>query len=110
VAKVTNVGSRRFYSRGNGGFRLLPSESLEVTTEHALAYLGRDELQVDFDTKDSLDGISELRLLNLNRVLGLDLDTKGLKKHLLPKKKAKSGFPKKKALTPKSEEKADDGE
>lgn len=110
MAKVTNISLRRFYSRGGGGFRLMPNESLEVTTEHALVYLGRDGLQVDFDSKDSFNDISELRLLNLNRVLGLDLDAKGLKKHLLPKKKLKSNLPKRKPKTSKLEEKADDGE
>ena len=88
----------------------MPNEFLEITAEHALVYLGRDGLQVDFDSKDSLDDVSELRLLNLNRVLGLDLDAKGLKKHLLPKKKLKSKLPKRNPKTSKLEEKADDGE
>ena len=30
MATLTNVGSNRFYSNANGGFCLLPTESLEI--------------------------------------------------------------------------------
>tara|TARA_R110000824_G_scaffold347442_1_gene534206 strand:- start:1514 stop:1831 length:318 start_codon:yes stop_codon:yes gene_type:complete len=89
LATLTNVGSNRFYSNANGGFCLLPTESLEITAQHALCYLGNNQLEVNFTSNDDFSGISELRLLSLKRTLSLDdsLDTSGIIKLYKPKKK-----------------------
>lgn len=89
MATLTNVGSNRFYSRANGGFCLLPDESLEITAQHALCYLGNNTLTVKFSASDDFSDISELRLLSLKRTLGLDesLDGKEIINLYKPKKK-----------------------
>ena len=89
MATLTNVGSNRFYSRANGGFCLLPDESLEITAQHALCYLGNNDLELNFTSNDDFSGISELRLLSLKRSLSLDdsLDANGIIKLYKPKKK-----------------------
>lgn len=102
MAKVTNISEVRFSSRGANGFRLMPKESLEVTAVHATCYLGHPNLKVEFTSDDSLDELSDLRLLSLNRVLDLEneLSVAELKKHLIPKRRLKASIPKKKS-TPK---------
>jgi hypothetical protein len=89
LATLTNVGSTRFYSKANSGFCLLPDESLEITAQHALCYLGNNQLEVKFTANDDFSGISELRLLNLKRTLGLDsnLSASDIIKLYKPKKK-----------------------
>ena len=89
MATLTNVGSNRFNSRANGGFCLLPDDSLEITAQHALCYLGNNQLEVKFTANDDFSGISELRLLSLKRTLSLDdsLDVNGIIKLYKPKKK-----------------------
>lgn len=89
MATLTNVGLTRFNSRANGGFCLLPDESLEITTQHALCYLGNPQLKVEFSFNDDFSGISELRLLSLKRTLNLDenLSAKDIISLYKPKKK-----------------------
>jgi hypothetical protein len=89
LATLTNVGSNRFYSNANGGFCLLPDESLEITAQHALCYLGNNDLELNFTSNDDFSDISELRLLSLKRSLSLDdsLDVKSIIKLYKPKKK-----------------------
>ena len=89
MATLTNVGSNRFYSRANGGFCLLPNESLKITAQHALCYLGNNQLEVKFTSDDDFSGISELRLLSLKRTLNLDenLSAKDIISLYKPKKK-----------------------
>ena len=108
MATLTNVGSNRFYSKANGGFCLLPDESLEITAQHALCYLGNNDLTVKFTANDDFSGISKLRLLSLKRTLSLDdsLDAKGIIKLYKPKKKVTvtSTIKKKATFSKKSEE------
>ena len=95
MATLTNVGSNRFYSRANDGFCLLSGESLEITAQHALCYLGNSQLEVKFTSDDDFSGISELRLLSLKRTLNLDenLSTKDIIKLYKPKKKVSLSKP-----------------
>ncbi len=89
MATLTNVGSTRFNSKANGGFCLLPDESLEITAQHALCYLGNNQLEVVFTYDDDFSNISELRLLSLKRTLNLDenLSAKDIINLYKPKKK-----------------------
>ena len=95
MATLTNVGSTRFYSRANGGFCLLPDESLEITAQHALCYLGNNQLEVNFTSNDDFSNISDLRLLSLRRTLKLDenLSAKDIIKLYKPKKKVSLSKP-----------------
>jgi len=78
---------------------------MELTTVHALCYLGNPDLLVEFDASDSFNGIAENRILVLKRVLGLDesLDVKGVINHLKPKRKKRASLPRTKSIGEKKE-------
>ena len=98
MATITNVSANRFYSRADNGFCLLHKESKEVTTQHAICYLGSNEIKVEFSSSDDFSNISELRLLSLKRTLKLDenLSAKDIIQLFMPKKtiKQRLNFPK----------------
>ena len=94
MATITNVSANRFYSRADNGFCLLPKESKEVTTQHAICYLGSNEIKVEFSSSDDFSNVSELRLLSLKRTLKLDenLSAKDIIKLYMPKKTIKQSL------------------
>jgi len=104
MATMTNVSQRRFYSKADGGFCLMPNDSKQITAQHALCYLGNDQLEVAFTSNDDFSNISELRLLSLKRTLNLDenLSTKDIINLYKPKKKVT--LPKSKPKKPKKDE------
>jgi hypothetical protein len=89
MATMTNISQRRFYSKADGGFCLMPDDSKQITTQHALCYLGNNQLEVVFTYDDDFSNISELRLLSLKRTLNLDenLSVKDIISLYMPKKK-----------------------
>ena len=104
MATLTNVGLTRFNSKANGGFCLLPDESLEITAQHALCYLGNNQLEVVFTSDDDFSNISELRLLSLKRTLNLDENLSAEDIINLYKPKKKVTLPKSKPKKPKKDE------
>lgn len=85
--------------------RLLPGESESVTAQHALCYVGVRGLNVEFESSDDFDGISESRLGSVKRVMGLDANTDVIAT-LRPK--AKRSFGRKTTKKAVTEERSED--
>tara|TARA_R110002020_G_scaffold124320_3_gene281294 strand:+ start:362 stop:709 length:348 start_codon:yes stop_codon:yes gene_type:complete len=73
LAKITNVGSRRFNTRH---VRLLQGESKTIDAGLAVSLIGLDGAKVEFEAADDLSGINEYRLLKAAKFAGLHVSSK----------------------------------